>query len=111
MASAEVDIGLIVAESTSPVGRGTAGLLLINGMPLPPPLSGTTVGIVIGENELGAGLGELIGSCRGRYGHGYDGDEETTPPVAGGGASIGGISGGKVLPLLLSGGNTLIDSF
>lgn len=30
--SAEVGKGLIVAESTSPVGKGTAGLLLMNGM-------------------------------------------------------------------------------
>lgn len=40
-----------MAESTSPVGKGTAGLLLIKGMP--PPLSGSN-GIVAGELALGA---------------------------------------------------------
>lgn len=46
--------GRIVAESTSPVGRGTAGLLLMNGMPL--PLSGTVPGEVAAI--MGAGVGE-----------------------------------------------------
>ena len=56
---AEVGKGRIVAESTSPVGRGTAGLLLMNGMP--PPLSGTMDdGIVTGEVAEGAGLGEGV---------------------------------------------------
>lgn len=43
-----------MAESTSPVGRGTAGLLLING--IPPPLSGTKDGTA--PEELGPGLGD-----------------------------------------------------
>lgn len=61
--------GLIVAESISPVGKGTAGLLLIKGMPLPPLLSGIDVGTVsIGELAalpLGAGAGEEAVSSRG----------------------------------------------
>jgi len=61
-----VDNGLIVAESISPVGKGTAGLLLIKGMPL---LSGVDVGTVsIGELAalpLGAGAGEEAVSSRG----------------------------------------------
>ena len=54
----EVGKGRMVAESTSPVGRGTAGLLLMKGMP--PPLSGTN-GTVTGEiaaDDDGAGDGE-----------------------------------------------------
>lgn len=50
----------MVAESTSPVGRGTAGLLLINGIP---PLSGTMDG-----TEFGPGLGDAA-DCLGRNGH------------------------------------------
>lgn len=58
LADPEVGMGRMVAESTSPVGRGTAGLLLINGMPplLPPPLNGTN-GTVIGELASGVGAG------------------------------------------------------
>lgn len=58
--------GLIVAESTSPVGRGTAGLLLIKGML--PPLSGTNVGMTPGDLAEGSGVGEA--ASFGRNGHG-----------------------------------------
>lgn len=44
----------MVAESTSPVGRGTAGLLLMKGMP--PPLPGTN-GTVTGASA-GAAPGD-----------------------------------------------------
>ena len=58
--------GLIVAESISPVGSGTAGLLLMKGIPLPPPLSGINVGTVtigvLAALPPGAGAG---GSARG----------------------------------------------
>jgi hypothetical protein len=49
-------MGCMVAESTSPVGRGTAGLLLMKGMPSPLPLNGTN-GTVIGELASGVGAG------------------------------------------------------
>lgn len=87
--------GRIVAESTSPVGRGTAGLLLINGYPL---LSGT-MGLVAGSIALGAGLGEA--ASLGLNGQGNAG-EDTMPPVfCGGGAAFGGCS--------LSGGETGVE--
>lgn len=50
----EVGKGRMVAESTSPVGRGTAGLLLMKGMP--PLLSGTN-GTVTGELAAAAAAG------------------------------------------------------
>lgn len=93
----EVGRGLMVAESTSPVGKGMAGLLLINGMP--PPASGTKDGTVTGAVAPwlnGAGPGETA-SWRGRKGQGYAGEDETTPPETGAGASIGGCCGEMVL--------------
>lgn len=84
----EMGKGRIVAESTSPVGRGTAGLLLINGIPL---LSGT-MGLVAGNISLGAGLGEEV--SLGLNGQGNAGEDDTTPPELLGGAAIGGRSGG-----------------
>lgn len=84
--------GPIVAESTSPVGRGTAGLLLINGIPPPPPFSGNVDGLVAGKIGLvGAGLG--VFESRGRKGQGYDGEDDTAPPELSGGAAIGGCFG------------------
>lgn len=81
----EMGNGRIVAESTSPVGRGTAGLLLINGYPL---LSGT-MGLVAGNTALGAGLGEAV--SLGLNGQGNAGEDDTMPPVTcGGGAAFGG---------------------
>lgn len=81
--------GRIVAESTSPVGRGTAGLLLISGYPL---LSGT-MGLVAGNIALGAGPGESV--SLGLNGQGNAGEDETMPPVICGGAAIGGLSGNE----------------
>lgn len=81
----EVGKGWIVAESTSPVGKGTAGLLFMNGMP---PLRD---GPDDGEFTPGAGLGES--SSRGRKGHGNDGDDDTMPPAIGSGAPKEGKSG------------------
>lgn len=72
--------GPIVAESTSPVGNGTAGLLFINGMP-PPGLVAGSIAV------LGAGLGDV--ESRGRKGHGYDGEDDTPPPELNGGDAIG----------------------
>ena len=99
--------GRIVAESTSPVGNGTAGLLLIKGMP--PPLSGITVGTVTGELALGAGET----AWRGRNGHGYTGEDDTTdPPEVGAGATSGGNSDDGVVAF--SGGSagvTFMESF
>lgn len=62
-----------MAESTSPVGRGTAGLLLINGMPLPP------------LSDEGPG----DAASRGRNGHENVGDDGTSLPEEGLGALIG----------------------
>ena len=76
--------GLIVAESTSPVGRGTAGLLLING--IPSPFSGSSDGLVAGKTVLGAGLGANSDS-RGWNGQEKAGDDDTTPPETGAGAA------------------------
>lgn len=73
----------MVVESTSPVGRGTAGLLLMNG--IPPPLSGTRDGSMAGELAPGAGLGES--SWRGRNGQGTAGEDDMTPPDVGAGAA------------------------
>ncbi|CAK7346773.1 unnamed protein product [Dovyalis caffra] len=93
----QVGKGLIVAESISPVGRGTAGLLLIKGTPLPPPLSGINVGtVVIGELAAlppGAGAGEKAVSSRGRNGHGYAGEDDTLSPGVGAGTGGDGIGG------------------
>ena len=95
-----------MAESTSPVGNGTAGLLLIKGMPSP-PLSGTSVGTATGELALGDGET----AWRGRNGHGYVGDEDdtTVPPEVGAGAAAGGNSGDGVLSF--SAGVTFMESF
>lgn len=85
----------MVAESTSPVGRGTAGLLLMKGMP--PPLSGTN-GTVTGELACacacacGAGPGAEA-ACRGRKGHGNEGEDGTSPPEEGAGVATGECSG------------------
>lgn len=82
----------MVAESTSPVGRGTAGLLLMKGMP--PPLSGTN-GTVTGElaSACGAGPGEDA-ACRGRNGHGNEGEDGISPPEEGAGVVATGESSG-----------------
>ena len=98
----------MIAESTSPVGRGTAGLLLING--IPPPFSGTADGLVAGRiGPIGAGLGVL--DSRGWKGQGYAGEDETIPPVLGNGAAAGGWSG--VSEKLSGGGDkeTVMASF
>lgn len=79
-----------MAESTSPVGRGTAGLLLMNG--IPPSLSGTRAGSAAGELAPGAGLGKT--SWCGRNGQGNAGDDDMEPPGVGVGATSGGDSGG-----------------
>lgn len=80
----EVGKGLMVAESTSPVGNGTAGLLLMNGKE-PPPLLGAPKGPLDGNIAfIGDGLGEV--NSYGVFDHGYDGDEDTmspTPPPLG----------------------------
>lgn len=91
----------MVAESTSPVGRGTAGLLLINGMPFPPALFGIN-GTVAGELPAGAGPGEA--AWRGRNGHGNAGDDGSSPPDdgSGAGAPVGGSSGGIVEETLIA---------
>jgi len=83
--------GRMVAESTSSVGRGTAGLLLMKGMP--PPLSGTN-GTVTGEPACawGAGPGEEAAWC-GRKGHGNEGEDGTSPPEEGAGVATGEGSG------------------
>lgn len=81
-----------MAESTSPVGRGTAGLLLMNG--IPPSLLGTMDGSMAGESAPGAGLGET--SWRGRNGQGNAGEDDMKPPDAGEGATSGGDSGGAI---------------
>lgn len=82
----------MVAESTSPVGRGTAGLLLINGMPSSPLLSGPIEGLIAGRIlPTGAGVG-VLGSW-GRNGQGYAGEEDTAPPELSGGAAVGGCGG------------------
>lgn len=68
----------MVAESTSPVGNGTAGLLFINGNE-PLPFRGALMGPFDGKIAfIGDGLGE-VNSC-GRLGHGYDGDDDTMSP-------------------------------
>lgn len=78
----------MVAESTSPVGKGTAGLLLMNGML--PIAAGETAGIGEIPTEVQAGPGLAPSFSRGWNGQGYDGEDETSPPgVAGGGFSGG----------------------
>lgn len=72
--------GPIVAESTSPVGNGTAGLLFINGMP-PPGLEAGSSAVV------GAGPGDV--ESWGRKGHWYDGEDDTAPPGLRGGDAKG----------------------
>lgn len=76
---------------------------------MPPPLSGTSVGTVTGE--LALGVGET--AWRGRKGHGYAGEDETTdPPEAGAGAAVGGNSGeGDVAFSGGSAGKTFMESF
>lgn len=104
-----------MAESISPVGRGTAGLLLIKG--IPPPLSGINVGTVaIGELAAlppGSGAGEKAVSSRGRDGHWYAGDDDTMSPgicagtggdAVGGSCAGGGGGGGGA-------GDTFMESF
>ena len=99
--------GRIVAESTSPVGRGTAGLLLMNGMSS--PFSGTKDGLVAGKIAIGAGLGEA--SWRGWNGHGNAGDDDTEPPELGRGAEIGDSSGERADSGGCSCGETFMASF
>lgn len=71
--------GRIVAVSVSPVGRGTAGLLLMNGIPVP--------------ESPGAGEGPSSG-CKEEAGEletqPLDGKEGNSPPEVGGGAVTGG---------------------
>jgi hypothetical protein len=74
----------MVAESTSPVGRGTAGLLLMKGMPSPLPLNGTN-GTVIGELASGVGAGPGEEPWCGRKGHGNEGEDCISPPEEGAG--------------------------
>lgn len=90
-------------------------MLLINGIPPPPPLSGTATE----ELTLGCGLGEKE-TWRGWNGHGYDGEDDTAPPPPelGVGEAIGGSCGEVVVELELPGGaaaeeeeETLIASF
>lgn len=77
--------GRIVAESTSPVGNGTAGLLLMKGIL---PLLLSKVGTAgIGEFALGDGPGET--EAEGWKGHGNDGEDDTIPPATGSGAVSG----------------------
>lgn len=73
----------MVAASVSPVGRGTAGLLFMKGIPLPE--SGGVDGLA------GGGLGELIE--RGRRGQLYAGVEGKCPPEIGEGAAEGAVLG------------------
>lgn len=90
--------GRIVAESTSPVGKGTAGLLLMNGRS--PPFSGTR-GLFAGRRASGAGLGAAV-SC-GRKGHGYAGEDDTMPPECGGSSGEGeGVLAGEEVTLIAS---------
>lgn len=100
----EMGNGRIVAESTSPVGRGTAGLLLINGYPL---LSGI-MGLVAGNIAVGAGLGEVV--SLGLNGQGNAGEDDTMPPpvlCGGAAADFGGCWSGKEGSL--SGGETGVE--
>ena len=84
---AEVKVkGVIVAESTSPVGKGTAGLLFMNGIP-PPPLSGITVAILSGGGDADAD------ACFGLNGHGYPGA---------GADPTGGSAGGETVATLMA---------
>jgi len=76
----EVGRGCEVAESTSSVGRGTAGLLLMKGML--PLLYGTVATLDEGE-----GAGEP--SCGAWKCHGKKGDGDTSPEN---GESCGGIA-------------------
>lgn len=59
----EVGKGLMEVESTSPVGRGTAGLLLMNGTPSFP---GTVTDVI----SAGDGPGEKAEPSLGPNGHG-----------------------------------------
>lgn len=79
----EIGKGRIVAESTSPVGKGTAGLLLINGT----PLNGNEDGITVAG---GLAPGEAAFS-RGPKGQWYAGgeDEAGTGPARGDGSGDG----------------------
>lgn len=76
---------------------------------MPPPLSGTRVGTVTGELALGAGET----AWRGRNGHGYAGEDDTTdPPEVGAGAATGGNSGEGVVAFSGgSSGETFMGSF
>lgn len=92
----------MLAVSPIPVGRGTAGLLLRNGIPPPPPpLSGTPAGANAGaalpslgtKGEVlllpsGAALGEL-GELDAHPHPRADGGGEESPPDVGGGACSG----------------------
>ena len=76
---------------------------------MPPPLSGITVGTVSGELALGAGET----AWRGRNGHGYAGEDDTTdPPEVGAGAAAGGNSiEGMVAFSGGSAGDAFMESF
>lgn len=89
-----------MAESTSPVGSGTAGLLLMNGIP---SLSGAAAGTPTVRYEPGAGLGDTL--SRGWNGHGNAGEEATTPPDTGccdPGAGTGAVAIAETLTAYLS---------
>jgi len=105
----EVARGCIVAESTSPVGRGTAGLLLMKGMLSPLPLYGTN-GSVIGELVSGVGAGPGEEPWWGRNGHGNEGEDCISPPEEGPGVvGIGEEASGAEAEAFV--GVTLMASF
>ena len=85
----------MVAESTSPVGKGTAGLLLMKGMlPLFSGITGNIAGA--GEIPPSAVMGSGVGApdpafSRGWNGHGNAGEDETTPPDVAGREASGGV--------------------
>lgn len=83
----DIGNGRIVAASVSPVGRGTAGLLFMKGIPLPE--SGSVDGLV----EYG--LGELA-EC-GRRGKLYAGVDGKCPPEVGEGAAEGEMPGTEAI--------------
>lgn len=89
----------MVAESTSPVGKGTAGLLLMKGMvPLFLGFTGNIAGAgaVPPAAVIGSGFGVADPDpafSRGWNGHGNAGEDETTPPGVAGGDVSGGVDG------------------
>lgn len=80
--SPDIGKGRIVVVSVSPVGIGTAGLLLMNGIP---------------SSELGEGEGSLFVVVGDVVTHPSEGKEGKSPPELGGGAA----TGGKALPVVV----------